>query len=51
MSFKNIDGVIIEKEVEKNLVSIYKSMGWKIKDKSVPKKEEEKSFTSFKKNK
>ena len=62
MTFVNVDGKLIEKEVENTLVSIYKSMGWKIKENNKTEKfekidkidknekvdKEEKKFDSFK---
>ena len=47
MFIKNVDGKIIEKEVEERLVSTYKSIGWEVKkEKSLPK--EENSFSNSK---
>lgn len=40
MYIVNIDGKTIEKEVETNLVSIYKSMGWAIKEEQQEPKQE-----------
>lgn len=52
MTYVNIDGQEIEKDIEKRLVSTYISMGWKTKkEKPIYDKKEEKSFSTFKKNK
>lgn len=48
MTHKNIDGVLVEKEIESNLVSVYKSMGWEIKEEK-PKYEFKSSFSTNKK--
>ena len=48
MICKNVDGKVIEKEIEERLVSTYQSMGWELKGKKIEtEKVEEKNEKSF----